>query len=75
MARTLAEAFGPSAGRPVVAGGYRRGDVRHVFASPGLAAARLGFRSEIAFADGMHEFARAPLRARVASGSGSSDAQ
>ncbi len=63
MANAIADAFGPGAQRPDVVGGYRLGDVRHVFASPRLAAARIGFRAGITFEDGMREFARAPLRA------------
>jgi dTDP-L-rhamnose 4-epimerase len=61
MAGALAGAFG---GRlePVVTGEYRLGDVRHVVASPEAAAADLGFRAQIGFAEGMTEFARAPLR-------------
>jgi dTDP-L-rhamnose 4-epimerase len=47
---------------PVVNGRWRMGDVRHVVASPARAADRLGFRAEIGFADGMAEFATAPLR-------------
>ncbi|MCW2742074.1 MAG: putative epimerase [Blastococcus sp.] len=60
MARALADAFGGP--EPVVTGEYRIGDVRHVVASPARAAAELGFRAEISFADGMREFATAPLR-------------
>ena len=64
MANAIADAFGRGrCARPVVAGGYRLGDVRHVFASPALADERLGFRAEVAFDDGMREFAHAPLRA------------
>jgi dTDP-L-rhamnose 4-epimerase len=48
---------------PEIVGGYRLGDVRHVFASPARASERLGFRAETSFADGMREFAHAPLRA------------
>jgi len=61
MASALAAAFG---GRlePVVTGEYRLGDVRHVVASPAAAAADLGFRARIGFAEGMAEFARAALR-------------
>ena len=61
MAAALAAAFG---GRlePVVTGEYRLGDVRHVVASPAAAAADLGFRARIGFAEGMAEFARAALR-------------
>ncbi len=46
----------------VVTGGYRLGDVRHVFASPQRAAAQLGFTAAISFSDGMHEFRNSPLR-------------
>jgi dTDP-L-rhamnose 4-epimerase len=63
MATALADAFGPSAPAPEVVGGYRLGDVRHVFASPQRAAVHLAFRAEIAFDKGMHGFAAAPLRA------------
>ncbi len=62
MADAIADAFGTGAARPNVVGGYRLGDVRHVFASPQLAAHALGFRAEIPFAAGMREFAHAPLR-------------
>ena len=61
MAAALATAIGGPA--PVVVGGWRQGDVRHVFASPALAAERLGFRTQVGFAEGMAELATAPLRA------------
>jgi dTDP-L-rhamnose 4-epimerase len=64
MAGELAAAFGGPA--PVVTGQYRLGDVRHVVASPARAAEDLGFRAQVAFADGMSEFASAPLRDAVA---------
>ncbi|MQA32224.1 NAD-dependent epimerase/dehydratase family protein [Modestobacter roseus] len=60
MAAALAEAFGGPA--PEVTGEYRIGDVRHVVASPARAEAELGFRAQVTFADGMREFATAPLR-------------
>jgi dTDP-L-rhamnose 4-epimerase len=60
MAVALAEAFGGPA--PVVTGEYRIGDVRHVVASPVRAQDELGYRAEVSFADGMREFATAPLR-------------
>jgi dTDP-L-rhamnose 4-epimerase len=63
MANAIADSFGPDAPRPVVVGGYRLGDVRHVFASPLLAQQRLGFRADIVFDEGMREFAHAPQRA------------
>ena len=61
MASALADAFGGGLD-PVVTGQYRLGDVRHVVASPAAAAADLGFRAQIRFAEGMAEFARATLR-------------
>jgi dTDP-L-rhamnose 4-epimerase len=63
MAMALTDAFGSEAPRPVVRGGWRPGDVRHIVASPRKAAAELGFAAEIAFEDGMAEFAHAPQRA------------
>jgi dTDP-L-rhamnose 4-epimerase len=66
MASALAAAFGGSGGsgsiEPVVTGEYRLGDVRHIVASPDGAARDLGFRAQTRFADGMAEFASAPLR-------------
>jgi dTDP-L-rhamnose 4-epimerase len=60
MAAALAAATGGP--DPEVVGGWRAGDVRHVFASPALAAERLGFRARVGFAEGMRELATAPLR-------------
>lgn len=62
MATELSRAFGSDAAAPVVVGGYRLGDVRHVFASPDRATDDLGFTALISFADGLAEFAHAPLR-------------
>ncbi|MDI6104876.1 NAD-dependent epimerase/dehydratase family protein [Actinoplanes sp. NEAU-A12] len=60
MAGELARAAGgPS---PVVTGEFRLGDVRHVVASPARAEAELGFRAAVGLADGVAEFASAPLR-------------
>jgi dTDP-L-rhamnose 4-epimerase len=64
MAAALAGAFGGGL-EPAVTGEFRLGDVRHVVASPARAAAGLGFRAQIRFADGIAEFARAPLREPV----------
>jgi dTDP-L-rhamnose 4-epimerase len=47
---------------PEIVGGARAGDVRHVVASPARAAEVLGFRAAIGFAEGMRDFATAPLR-------------
>jgi dTDP-L-rhamnose 4-epimerase len=61
VATALADAMGGPA--PVVTGGFRAGDVRHIVASPGRAATELGFRAGIDLATGLAEFASAPLRA------------
>jgi len=61
MAAALAAAYGGGLD-PVATGEYRLGDVRHVVASPARSAAELGFRAQVRFAEGMAEFARAPLR-------------
>jgi dTDP-L-rhamnose 4-epimerase len=63
LAAALAACSGGPA--PAVVGGWRAGDVRHVVASPALAAERLGFRAEVNFAAGMAELATAPLRPPV----------
>jgi dTDP-L-rhamnose 4-epimerase len=60
LAGALCAAFG--ADPPTIAGGYRVGDVRHVFASTERARAELGFTAEIDFDTGVREFANAPLR-------------
>lgn len=69
VARTIlqmAEALRPDgAPAPQVVGGYRLGDIRHVHASPERAAAELGFRATIGFAQGMTEFRTAALRSTV----------
>lgn len=61
MAEALHAAF-PDRPPPQVVGGYRSGDVRHVFASTDTAAEVLGFRASVKFGDGMREFATAPMR-------------
>lgn len=64
LAETLARcAHGPE---PSIVGGTRSGDVRHVVADPARAAEVLGFRAKIGFAEGMAEFAAAPLREAAA---------
>jgi dTDP-L-rhamnose 4-epimerase len=47
---------------PLVVGGGRPGDVRHVVADPALAADVLGFRATVPFDTGVREFATAPMR-------------
>ena len=63
MARALHASSPDGAPAPVVTGEYRLGDVRHVFASAERAREVLGFSAGEGFAEGMAEFARAPLRA------------
>jgi dTDP-L-rhamnose 4-epimerase len=60
MAQALTSTMGGP--EPKITGGFRAGDVRHVVASPERARRELGFRAQIGFADGMAEFAVAPLR-------------
>jgi dTDP-L-rhamnose 4-epimerase len=62
MAGALAGEFGGGL-VPDVTGEFRLGDVRHIVASPAAAEHDLGFRAQVPFADGVREFARAPLRA------------
>ena len=68
MAAALVDALGDGLPPPKVTGQYRLGDVRHVFASPARAAERLGFTAQVGFAEGMREFATAPLRRPPAQG-------
>jgi dTDP-L-rhamnose 4-epimerase len=63
LATTLAAAIdGPV---PVIVGGARPGDVRHVVADPARARELLGFHAAVRFADGVRAFASEPLRASV----------
>ena len=56
MALALARAAGGQA--PVVTGGFRLGDVRHITASSELAAQVLGWRAETALQDGVVDLVR-----------------
>jgi dTDP-L-rhamnose 4-epimerase len=60
LAQALHAAVGGPA--PEVTGAWRAGDVRHVFASTDRIRAELGFAPSVSFADGVAEFATAPLR-------------
>lgn len=60
MAAALAKAFGGP--DPLVSGDFRVGDVRHIVASPELAAGGLCFTAAVPFEQGMTEFATAALR-------------
>ena len=62
----IAEVARRSSGRgrePLVTGEYRLGDVRHIVASPSLAADELGFVAQVMPEEGLAEFRTAPLRA------------
>ncbi|HEX3648619.1 MAG TPA: NAD-dependent epimerase/dehydratase family protein [Pseudonocardiaceae bacterium] len=61
LAAALARISGGPA--PEVVGGARPGDVRHIVADPAKARHVLGFHAHTSFADGIREFATAPLRA------------
>ncbi|MGT2426394.1 NAD-dependent epimerase/dehydratase family protein [Amnibacterium kyonggiense] len=61
LALALSEARGGP--RPVVTGGYRLGDVRHVTASSARLRAELDVPPPVPFDVGVRAFARAPLRA------------
>jgi len=63
MAAALCPADG-SQPPPQVTGQWRTGDVRHVFASPRLAAETIGFRASVGFIEGMAELRTAVLRPR-----------
>ena len=52
----------PGAPSPEVVGGYRAGDVRHVFAATDVARTELGFVASVPFERGAREFAFARLR-------------
>jgi len=60
MATELAAAIGGPP--PQVTGAFRGGDVRHVTATPARARQDLGFTADIPFAQGIKDFAAAPLR-------------
>ncbi|WP_031468391.1 NAD-dependent epimerase/dehydratase family protein [Sciscionella sediminilitoris] len=60
MATELARACGGPA--PEIVGGARAADVRHVVADPERARRLLGFRARTGFAEGIADFAHAPLR-------------
>ncbi|NJP33661.1 NAD-dependent epimerase/dehydratase family protein, partial [Micromonospora thermarum] len=60
LATTLAAAMGGPA--PLVVGGARAADVRHVVADPRRAADLLGYTARVGFAEGVAAFARDPLR-------------
>jgi dTDP-L-rhamnose 4-epimerase len=60
MADALADAAGPGAPRPEIVGGYRLGDVRHVFASPERACRELGFVAAVPLTSGVRDVLQKP---------------
>ncbi|SIR62308.1 NAD-dependent epimerase/dehydratase family protein [Williamsia sterculiae] len=60
VAQALTDTIGGA--DPVVTGDFRPGDVRHIVADPARARERLGFTAQVMPADGLHQFATAPLR-------------
>ncbi len=62
MANAIATAFGPDAPGAQVVGGYRVGDVRHVFGSTERAARVLRFRASVDYRCGLADFATSALR-------------
>ncbi|MET9832202.1 NAD-dependent epimerase/dehydratase family protein [Streptomyces sp. NPDC006385] len=60
MARALATAYGGP--EPVVTGGFRLGDVRHITADSSRLRHTLGWKPQVGFEEGMAEFARAGMR-------------
>ncbi|WP_218054099.1 NAD(P)-dependent oxidoreductase [Microbacterium sp. 3J1] len=66
FADALARAFGGPT--PVRTGEFRLGDVRHITASADRITRELGWHPAVGFDDGVSEFAREPLRERVAGG-------
>lgn len=64
LAHALAAAR-PGAPRAHVVGGFRPGDVRHVFAATDRARDALGFAATVPFGRGMLEFADAALRVAI----------
>jgi dTDP-L-rhamnose 4-epimerase len=60
LATLLAETMGGPP--PVITGGYRLGDVRHVTASSERAARELDWRARVSLVDGVRVFADAPMR-------------
>jgi dTDP-L-rhamnose 4-epimerase len=60
LAHALKGATGNGAPAPEIVGGYRIGDVRHVFAETERARAQLGFTAQDDFEDGVRDLASAP---------------
>jgi len=57
LATALSQCVGDGGRRPVVTGGYRLGDVRHVMGSTARAARELGFTASVPLDEGLAELA------------------
>ncbi|MDX1540361.1 MAG: NAD-dependent epimerase/dehydratase family protein [Geminicoccaceae bacterium] len=55
VATVLARLLGRDDLEPEITGRVRHGDIRHCFADPALAEARLGFRAEVSFDEGLRD--------------------
>ena len=66
LAQALAGASGDGAPTPEIVGGFRIGDVRHVFAESERARAELGFTADVGFEEGVRDFASEPRPASAA---------
>jgi dTDP-L-rhamnose 4-epimerase len=64
LAHALVAARSNRAPEPEIVGGYRPGDVRHIFAATARAQRDLGFTPEVGFDEGVRELA-SPRRLRV----------
>ncbi|MGC4111500.1 MAG: S-methyl-5'-thioadenosine phosphorylase [Nocardioides sp.] len=65
----VARAVSGEGPEPVVTGGFRLGDVRHVVASPARAARELGFHADVTPEAGLAAFRHDPLRPAAATSS------
>jgi dTDP-L-rhamnose 4-epimerase len=63
LATALVAAEGDGSPPPEVVGGYRIGDVRHVFASTERARAQLGFAAQVQLEDGVRDLTSTPVGA------------
>jgi dTDP-L-rhamnose 4-epimerase len=62
LAHQLWLAAGASTPSPMIVGGSRPGDVRHVFASTDAASEHLDFAASVPFEDGVKQLVSAPMR-------------
>lgn len=65
VARSLAKAMGREAIEPTVAGGMRKGDIRHCFPDLAAAETELGYKAETDYEQGLAELAEWVARQQV----------